>query len=259
MKRAFCAFLALVMVFGLVGCESITDWHEGTQATRPTYVYVPPVEDVPEEELFTVTLMINGTPITENETFYQMYKDLLAKKDLYAQWNDGYSYYLAKFDENGVAKAAGLDGTYHVTLSDVPGDYVYNVNDYYATNDARQITLDVYRLNVTGKGVGTDWYHPYVLEFGELGVYEITINDPEEIVKCRYTPDVSGIYKISSWESVAEDKVNPKVDVHYGTAGYVNPRPSFSLDDGGAEATSGFCKNFSYTQTITDEEDSFSK
>ena len=83
MKRAFCAFLALVMVFGLVGCESITDWHEGTQATRPTYVYVPPVEDVPEEELFTVTLMINGTPITENETFYQMLYHLTHRQVCY--------------------------------------------------------------------------------------------------------------------------------------------------------------------------------
>ena len=64
MKRVFCAFLALVMVFSLVGCDAITSTHVGEQATRPTYVYVPPVEDVPEEELFTVTLMINGMKLS---------------------------------------------------------------------------------------------------------------------------------------------------------------------------------------------------
>lgn len=254
MKRVFCAFLALVMVFSLVGCDAITSTHVGEQATRPTYVYVPPVEDVPEEELFTVTLMINGKPIKEDATFYAMYRDMLAKKDVYAQWNDGYSFYLAKFDEEGVAKAAGLDGTYHVTLSDVPGDYVYNVNDYYATNDERKITLDVYRLLVSDQGDGSGWYYPQIMEFGELGVYEITINNPEEIIKCRYNPDIQGIYQIASWESVAEDKVNPKVYVHDGTSGWINTRPRFTMDDGGAEADSGFCKNFSYTQTITDEE-----
>lgn len=255
MKRIFCAFLALVLSFGLVGCDAITTTQVGTQSTRPTYVMdtVPP--EIPEEELFTVTLQLNGKPITEDAYFHQIFKELMAKNDgIYAQWNDGYTYYLAKFDENGVAKAAGLDGTFHVTLSALPGDYVYNVNDYYATNDERQIVIDVYRLLVSSQGDGTGWYYPLVMEFGELGVYEITIDSPEQIVRCRYTPDESGIYQIASWESVAEDKVNPKVDVHYGTAGYVTERPRFTLDDGGAEAESGFCKNFSYTESLTDEE-----
>ena len=255
MKRILCAFLALVMVLGLVGCDAIKTTKPGMQATRPSYVIdtVPP--EVPEEELFTVTLQLNGKPITEDAYFHQIFKDLLAKNDgIFAQWNDGYSFYLAKFDENGVAKAAGLDGTFHVTLSALPGDYVYNVNDYYATNDERQIVIDVYRLLVSDQGDGTGWYYPLVMEFGELGVYEITINDPEQIVRCRYTPDESGIYQIASWESVAEDKVNPKVDVHYGSPGYVSEKPRFTLDDGGAEADSGFCSNFSYTESLSDEE-----
>lgn len=255
MKRLVCALLALVLVFGLAACDDITQHHEGTQATRPTYVMETVPDEIPEEELFTVTLQMNGRPITEDAYFHQIFLDLMAKKDgIFAQWNDGYSFYLAKFDENGVAKAAGLDGTFHVTLSELPGDYVYNVNDYYATNDDRQIVIDVYRLLVSNQGDGTGWYYPYVLEFGELGVYEITIDSPEQIVKCRYTPDESGIYQIASWESVAEDKVNPKVDVHYGTVGNVSEKPRMTLDDGGAEAESGFCKNFSYTETLTDEE-----
>ena len=255
MKKILCLFLATVLLLGLVGCDAISDTVGGTQGTRPTYVIdtVPP--EVPEEELFTVTLQLNGKPITEDAYFHQIFKELMAQNDgVYAQWNDGYSFYLAKFDENGVAKAAGLDGTFHVTLSALPGDYVYNVNDYYATNDERQIVIDVYRLLVSNRGDGTGWYYPLVMEFGELGVYEITINDPEQIVRCRYTPDQSGLYQISSWESVAEDKVNPKADVHYGSPGFVSPRPRFTLDDGGAEAESGFCKNFSYTEVLSDEE-----
>jgi len=254
MTRTWKVFVALVLVFSLIGCSEIVTTQVGTQATRPTYVVVePPAEDIPEEELFTVTLHLNGKPITEDAYFYQMFKDLAAKKDgIYAQWNDGYSYFVAKFDENGVAKAAGLDGTYHVTLSDVPGDYVYNVNDYYATNDERQIVVDVYRLLISSQGDGSDKYYPYIMEFGELGVYEITINSPDQVVYCRYTPDESGIYQIASWESVAEDKVNPKVDVYGGSVAYIYYR--YTLDDGGAEADSGFCKNFSYTESLTDDE-----
>lgn len=255
MKRSMYIFVALLLVVSLTACDAIKTTQPGTQATRPTYVMDTVPEEIPEEELFTVTLHMNGKPITEDAYFHQIFKDLMAKNDgIYAQWNDGYSYYLAKFDENGVAKAAGLDGTFHVTLSALPGDYVYNVNDYYATNDERQIVIDVYRLLVSNQGDGTGWYYPLVMEFGELGVYEITIDSPEQVVKCRYTPDQSGIYQIASWESVAEDKVNPKVEVHYGTAGYVTEKPRFILDDGGAEAESGFCKNFSYTESLTDEE-----
>ena len=255
MTRILSALLALILVFGLVGCDAITTTQVGTQSTRPTYVIDTIPEEIPEEELFTVTLMLNGQPITEDPYFHQIFKELVAKNDgVYAQWNDGFSFYLAKFDENGVAKAAGLDGTFHVTLSALPGDYVYNVNDYYASNDERQIEIDIYRLLVSNQGDGTGWYYPLVMEFGELGVYEITINSPEDEIRCRYTPDQSGVYQIASWESVAEDKVNPKVSVHYGTAGYVTERPRFTLDDGGAEAESGFCKNFSYTQTLTEEE-----
>ena len=212
MKRILSAILALILVFGLVGCDAITTTQVGTQSTRPTYVMDTIPEEIPEEELFTVTLMLNGQPITEDPYFHQIFKELVAKNDgVYAQWNDGFSFYLAKFDENGVAKAAGLDGTFHVTLSALPGDYVYNVNDYYASNDERQIEIDIYRLLVSNQGDGTGWYYPLVMEFGELGVYEITINSPEDEIRCRYTPDQSGVYQIASWESVAEDKVNPKV------------------------------------------------
>lgn len=121
MKKILSVFLTLVLVFGLIGCDAITTTQVGTQSTRPTYVMdtVPP--EVPEEELFTVTLYLNGKPITEDPYFHQIFKELLAKQEsVYAQWNDGHSFYLAKFDENGVAKAAGLDGTFHVPCPPCP-------------------------------------------------------------------------------------------------------------------------------------------
>ena len=49
MKRILSAILALILVFGLVGCDAITTTQVGTQSTRPTYVMDTIPEEIPEE------------------------------------------------------------------------------------------------------------------------------------------------------------------------------------------------------------------
>ena len=251
MSKALKILVALLLIFSLTACDAITEYHEGQKQTRPTLVEATVPQDVPEEELFTVTLRLNGESISQNSAFYAMFLNM----DIYAQWRDDYSCYIAKFDETGVAKAAGLDGTYAVTLSDVPDDYIYDVNIYEATNDERHLVVDLYRLyDAEGQSYaeGSGVYYPYVKEFSFEGVYEIQIDSPDDIVYCRYMPGKSGVYVIESWESTADDVVNPKVDVWTGSvaaAWY-----SYTLDDGGSSSASGYTTNFRYEAGVDETE-----
>lgn len=251
MKRFANLFFALLLVFSLTACDAITDYHEGNQQTRPTLIEATVPTDVPEEELFTVTLRLNGDSIRENSAFYATFLNM----QIYAQWNDGYSCVIAPFDEDGIAKAAGLDGTYSVTLSDVPDDYIYDVNVYQATNDERQIVIDLYRLydaEAESYGEGTGVYFPYVKEFSYEGVYEIQIDSPDDIVYCRFMPGRNGVYVIESWESTIDDKINPKVDIWNGSvaAAWFN----YTLDDGGSSSKSGYTTNFKYEVSVDESE-----
>ena len=251
MGKTIRILIALLLVFSLTACDAITEFNQGQQQTRPTLIEATVPPEVPEEELFSVTLRLNGEPIDQNPAFYAMFLNM----EIFAQWKDDFSCYIAKFDETGVAKAAGLDGTYAVTLSDVPDDYIYDVNIYEASNDERQIVIDLYRLydaEAQSYAEGSGVYYPYVKEFSYEGVYEVQIDSPDDIVYCRYMPGRNGVYVIESWESTADDLINPKVDVWNGSvaaAWY-----SHTLDDGGSSSQSGYTTNFKYEASVDESE-----
>lgn len=243
MRRIICLLLVLLLVFSLSACG---EYVEGSVATRDTYVEIDPGGvDVNAQDTSTVTLKLNGMPIKENPSFYALYLEM----DIYAQWTDGHTMVVSKFDEEGVAVATGLDGDYSVTLSDVPGDYTYNINGYTTTNDNRRIELDLYRI-LYGDGPGTDVYYPYIKELSDQGVYEITIDSPDQVVLCRFAPGVSGIYTIESWVSVAEDNINPQYDYWYGSPAWAVY--GYTIDDGGAEGT--YTKNFKDVRSVSEAE-----
>ena len=233
MKKLICILLCLVMVLPLMACG---EYVEGSTATRDTYVEIDPDDVDPNaQDTSTVTLKLNGMSIKDNPGFYMLYLEM----EIYCQWFDGHT----------MAVATGLDGDYSVTLSDVPGDYTYNINGHTTTNDNRRIELDLYRI-LYGDGPGTDLYYPYIKEFSDQGVYEITIDSPDQVVLCRFAPGVSGIYTIESWVSVAEDNINPQYDYYYGSvaaAWY-----GYTIDDGGAEGV--YTKNFKDVRTVDEAE-----
>ena len=235
MKRILCAVMALLMMVAMTGCG---EYHQGVAGTRPSQQRPSGPVDVNSTEAYTVTLMKDGQPYSP-------------EIEIYAQWTDGYSYYTAKFDENGVAAITGLDGDYTVTLSAVPMDYTYNTNGYKVTSDNRQITIEIYRIYL-GEGEGNGLYYPEVKEMSHYGVYEITIDGPDDVVYCRFLPSEKGIYNIESWADVSEDNINPKMDRYHGTVAFVWYEET--IDEGGAQSATGFCKNFKYTYTIVEEE-----
>ena len=243
MKKLICVLLCLATLLSLTACG---EYVEGSTATRDTLVNINPDDVDPDaQDTSTVTLMLNGMPIAENPGFYMLYLEM----EIYCQWFDGHTMVVSKFDEQGVAVATGLDGDYSVTLSDVPGDYTYNINGHMTTNDNRRIELDLYRI-LYGDGPGTDWAYPYVKEFSDQGVYEITIDSPDQVVMCRFAPGVSGIYTIESWVSVAEDNINPQYDYWYGSVAWA--QYGYTVDDGGAEGT--YTKNFKDVRTVDEDE-----
>ena len=159
------------------------------------------LNDDPTDD-FTVTLTADGQP----------YKP---RMEMQAYWNDGFSIHTATFDENGVARVDGLDGDYRVTLSAVPNEYTYDPNSHIATNDKRNITVELYTLNrLTGGGTGIyDCYH-----FSKTGVYSAVIDGPDDAIYFQYAPDASGTYSIESWMDITADSVNPYVDVYGGSS-----------------------------------------
>ena len=249
MKRIVCFTLCVLLVFGLVGCDAIGTFNPGAQSTRPSWVEATVPPDVPEEELFKVTLQLNGESIDQNASFYAVFLSM----EIYAQWFDGQSYYIARFDETGVARAAGLDGTYKVTLSDVPFDYIYDVNVYTASNDERQIVIDLYRLydaEAGSYGDGTGSYYPLIKEFSDLGVYEIEIEGPDDAVFFQYAPGINGVYRVESWCSVAEDTINPRLEVWNGSVAYAYY--SHTVEDGGTAGT--YTANFRMERDVDNSE-----
>ncbi len=74
MKKIICTMLCLCMLLALTACGEFT---EGSMASRDTYVEIDPGDvDVNAEDTSTVTLMLNGLPISENPGFYMLYLEM---------------------------------------------------------------------------------------------------------------------------------------------------------------------------------------
>lgn len=242
LKKILCLMLVLLTLFSLVACEGqiIHGGGKGSDTSSDTDTntdidssFTPPVMNDDPTDDFTVTLMADGQP----------YKP---RMDMLVYWNDGFSLHSAPVDENGIARIDGLDGDYRVTLSAVPNEYTYDPNTNIATNDQRNIILNLYTLNRLAGG-GTGLYDCY--SFRKTGVYSATIDGPDDGIYFQYAPDRSGTYSIESWIDVTADNINPYVDVYYGSSQW--KAYERTIDDGGAMGS--YTINFVHTVQIAKE------
>ena len=243
LKRIIALVLALCSLFSLAACEEYEQiggtggilggiFGDGGAGDGDGGNKDDDLNDDPTDD-FTVTLTADGQPYSP-------------RMEMQAYWNDGFSIHTATFDKNGVARVDGLDGDYRVTLSDVPNEYTYNPNGYIATNDDRNITVELYTLNHLSGG-GTGVYDCY--QFTKTGVYSAVLNGPDEAIYFRYAPEGNGVYSIESWMDITADNVNPYVDVYRGTfawSEYVE-----TINDGGPVGS--YTLNFVHTVKIADE------
>ena len=241
MQRILLLLLVLVTLFSFVACEGIYIAPGGGIVTPGTGgggddegggVDQPELNDDPTDD-FTVTVMVNGQPYSP-------------RMDMTVYWSDGFSVHAAPLNKSGVARIDGLDGDYRVTLSAVPNEYTYNPNGNIATNDNRNITLELYPLNLLAGG-GTGIYDCY--SFSKTGVYSAVINDPDDAIYFQYAPETNGVYSIESWIDTTADNINPSVEIWGGSSQY-----KFYIetkDDGGPVGS--YTINFVHTVTIADE------
>lgn len=182
---------------------------------------------------FTVQLMVNDQPFIPEST-------------MKVYWNDGYNVHIADVDETGFAKVDGLDGDYNVTLSGIPEGYAYDANGYVATNDNRNITIQMYSSNML-RDSGDDVYDCYLIS--DTGIYTITVESEKDLSYIRFAPQCNGIFTVESWVSTAEDEISPICLAYLGHEHYIYGE--YKVTDVGA--CGNYTRNFVHTVNIADE------
>ena len=239
--KIFKKILALVLVFSallsIVACsgEYVTPSGGGPNKNEGSSgEYTPPeMNDDPTDD-FTVTLLADGQPY-------------FPRMEMFALWSDGYSVYTSKFNSEGVARVDGLDGDYRVTLSAVPNEYTYDPNSNIATNDNRNVVLELHTLNVlTGSGTGSMSGHP----ISKTGVYSATLDGPDSAIYFMYTPTQNGVYSIESWVDTEADSINPYIDIYIGSFAWNQYQRT--INDGGSIGS--YTVNFVHTVKLTEDQ-----
>lgn len=241
MRKKLALLLIFFIVTGFVACGTYrgpisghgTETDISTGESQTESVKEPSTSGENGEE-FTVTLMYNGAPY-------------IPTAPMQVQWSDGFNFKSADVDENGVARVTGLDGDYSVTLTSVPEGYTYNSNIYKATNDRRNITIDLYSIIKTF-GTGTGLYGNNIITINKTGMYRATLKNASQVVYYEFKPTRAGRYSIESYVSLADNRFNPILDVHVGSSAYKPVKPTYTINDGGMSST--YTANFKYEVEI---------
>ncbi len=246
MKRFLSLILALTLL-ALSSCEGVY-----TPPTTPQADPCPPhrdtdksgicdkcgaVVEIPSEptdpedgaEPFTVKLVFDGEQFIPDED-----------QTIFVQWTDGFTYHVQELVD-GVASVEGLDGDYRVTISSVPDGYAYNPNIYVATNDKRDIEIELFEISkIRGvtSSTGSSLYNCF--KISGTGIYSVEIKRASQVAYFELTPTRSGTYTIESWVDVTENTVNPSLEIYNGT--FAAKWLSHTVDDGAASST--YTKNF---------------
>lgn len=231
LKRIIVALLLISLLLSMVSCGEDHFAIGGDGGKNPSTDKGEPDDDPSND--FTVQLMLEG----------QIFIPDSAMK---VYWNDGYNVHIADVDETGFASVDGLDGDYNVTLSGIPQGYTYNANGYVATNDNRNITIEMKKLNML-RGSGHNAQNSYLIS--TTGVYTITVEDENDFSFIQFAPKYNGVYTVESWASVAEDEVSPICKAYLGSSQYIYGE--YKVTDLGA--CGDYTRNFIHTVKIAEE------
>lgn len=240
-KKITALLLLCAILFSLFSCgeyhPSVGGGNGGGEGSgsgnRPGGSTEKPGTDDDPSNNFSVQLRLNEQPFSPTSS-------------INVYWSDGYNVHIAPIDESGYATIDGLDGDYSVTLSSVPSGYAYDPNAYTATNDNRNIVIDLYDLN-TLRGAGTGLYECY--EIRDTGVYTITVRGEGDLSYIQFAPQTNGTYTVESWVNVVDDEVNPICMAYLGTSQY--KYGEYRVTDVGV--CGSYTRNFIHTVNIADE------
>ncbi len=240
--------LISILILSFFGCGEYTPaintpGGNNKPGTKPGLADQPTLDGDPTND-FTVKLRLNGAAYIPDVA-------------VNVYWNDGYNIHIAPIDENGVATIDGLDGDYTVTLSAAPSGYSYDPNAYTATNDNRNIIIDMYDSGAVTSEGNSLWKAQTVTT---TGVYTVTIDeDPMDenqdgknvdVVYFDFIPQINGVYTIESWVNTADDDVNP-VCLAYANSSIAYKNGEYRVTEVGA--CGSYTRNFVYTVKIANE------
>ena len=204
----------------------------GGGTTDPT----PDEEGVFSDTAFTVSLRYQGELYIPED-----------KIDVYWTNTDGKgAIFISPIYSNGVAGVEGLDGDFRVTLSNVPAKLAYNPNAYVATNDQRNLVIDLYDIQKTS-GKGSSEYN--AISVTKTAVYQATLNSPTHIVYYEYRPTAAGMYTVESWMDITAEQYNPYCEAYVGT--FAVKYFDKTIDNGGAEGI--YTKNFKNEINVSED------
>ena len=229
MKKATALIMLLAVILSaLAGCDGEYQGIEpGTTGTPSSTNPSGSVGPTPpgSEEPFTVTIILDQKIFTETQ-------------GIEVQWADGLSVHRATFDENDhVAKITGLDGDYKVTLHGLPKGYTYDANIYSATNNKRNIQIEIFE-HISTRGSGTSLYGSDVIKLTRLGAYTATIKKNNKggstTVYYEFSPSRAGTYIVDTIVDITANEINPSLDIYSGSSAY--KIYSHTVDSGASEA-----------------------
>ncbi len=256
-KRIFLFFLCVTLAFAATACGSVVQGdgsgsiggNSGGNASGG--IGDNTGDNYGDDLAFTVTVVpevsVSAAYLT---TIKVIWTDLAS--------NNGASY-TAYCNSDGKAKISDLDGDYIVTLTGLPDGFTYNPNDesHIATNDERDVSIDLYKLTSLPDGKkGTNFYGD-VCELPDIGAYRAVLTEEnfDDGIRFRYEPKYQGKYSVESIIDVTANVINPLLDMHNGTAQWVNEQTWETYDGGGAEST--YTRNFKWEFQIVDIGNSF--
>ena len=225
-KRISALLLLLAVILSaFVGCEG--EYQGITPGTTGAPSSTGPSGSVGQDsgEPFSVLIIFDEEVFTET-------------KGVEVQWSDGTSIHRATFDETDhIAKITGLDGDYKVTLHGLPEEYTYDANIYSATNNKRNITIEIFE-HISTRGSGTGLYGNDVIKLTRMGAYTATIKKNSRgestTVYYEFSPSRAGTYIVDTIADITANEVNPSLDIYHGSSAYKNY--SHTIDSGASEA-----------------------
>ena len=232
--------LLAVILSAFAGCGGVYQGIEpvptGTPSSSNPSGSVAPGPNVSGEP-FTVMIIFEEEIFTETQ-------------GIEVQWADGMSIHRAAFDETDhIAKITGLDGDYKVTLHGLPSGYTYDANVYTATNNKRNIQIEIFE-HISTRGSGTSLYGSDVIKLNRLGAYTANIkkNNKGEstTVYYEFSPSRAGTYIVDTIVDITANEINPSLDIYNGSSAYKTY--SHTIDSGASEAE--YTRNARYIMEV---------
>lgn len=237
MKKFLILLLTLTIAIFCAGCGTFTppiitnpgNTGEGGNNT--------PIDPDIDPDAFTVVLL------RESGARFYPTPDMNIK----AAWTGQGESYSASFGVNGIAAISGLDGTYNVSLTNVPEGYTFDPNQDYSVNNNNRLKEITLMAIMSAAGEGTGFYDGKVKQITNTGLYRAEFKNQTEAERGIYysfEPNTSGTYCIESFVNVQENAVNPILNYYISNGAWVNEANPEVYDSGGPSGS--FTKNFKF-------------